>query len=199
MDVAPIVSFEDMAHDPRLEDEVVQRAERLERFCDHIISCRVAIARPNKHPSQGSGYRVRVEVTVPPRHELVTSRDSSQGHVHQDAAQVVREAFRAMEERVRKLREQQQDKVKQHPEQQVQAVVEQLSADHGFLRTTDGRQIYFHRNSVVGPGFAALHIGRGVAFSEEEGEQGPQASTVRPVQEEGAPVSQHHAVDRTNP
>jgi cold shock CspA family protein len=47
---------------------------------------------------------------------------------------------------------------------------------YGFLETPDGREIYFHRHSVLHPGFDRLAIGR-VLFVEEPGE-GPQASTV---------------------
>jgi cold shock CspA family protein len=43
----------------------------------------------------------------------------------------------------------------------------------------DGREIYFHRNSVLDGGFARLAAGARVTFAEEAGEKGPQASTVK--------------------
>jgi cold shock CspA family protein len=49
---------------------------------------------------------------------------------------------------------------------------------HGFLESEDGREVYFHRNSVLGRGFDRLDIGNEVRFVEERGEEGPQASTV---------------------
>ena len=49
---------------------------------------------------------------------------------------------------------------------------------YGFLETPDGREIYFHSNSVLQPGFDHLEVGAEVHFAEERGEQGPQASTV---------------------
>jgi cold shock CspA family protein len=49
---------------------------------------------------------------------------------------------------------------------------------YGFLETPDGREIYFHRHSVLYPGFDRLAIGTEVRFVEEPGEKGPQASTV---------------------
>jgi cold shock CspA family protein len=49
---------------------------------------------------------------------------------------------------------------------------------YGFLATPDGREIYFHRHSVLHPGFDRLAIGTEVRFVEESGEKGPQASTV---------------------
>ena len=51
--------------------------------------------------------------------------------------------------------------------------------DNGIWTVTpDGREIYFHRNSVLEPGFDRLDMGAEVRFAEEQGEQGPQASTV---------------------
>jgi cold shock CspA family protein len=51
--------------------------------------------------------------------------------------------------------------------------------DYGFLQTADGREIYFHKNSVLQPGFDRLEVGTEVYYAEEAGEKGPQASTVR--------------------
>ena len=50
--------------------------------------------------------------------------------------------------------------------------------DYGFLETEDGREVYFHRNTVLGKHFDELEIGTLVRFSEEPGDFGPQASAV---------------------
>lgn len=55
----------------------------------------------------------------------------------------------------------------------------------GFLQTAEGREVYFHRHSVLEDGFDALRVGTEVAFAEEEGRQGPQASTVKVVGRHG--------------
>ena len=64
--------------------------------------------------------------------------------------------------------------------------VSKLLPDYGFLTTPDGREIYFHRNSVLGDAFETLAIDTPVRFVEEEGDKGPQASTVRIVDGGGA-------------
>jgi cold shock CspA family protein len=53
--------------------------------------------------------------------------------------------------------------------------------DHGFLRTPDGREVYFHRNSLVEGDFDRLEPEADVTFVEELGDKGPQASTVNLV------------------
>jgi cold shock CspA family protein len=55
--------------------------------------------------------------------------------------------------------------------------------DYGFLVTSDGDEVYLHRNAVLGRGFDKLRLGDAVRYvvHEDEGEQGPQASTVIPL------------------
>ena len=52
---------------------------------------------------------------------------------------------------------------------------------YGFIATPEGRELYFHRNSVLEPGFDQLEVGTEVRFDEEMGEQGPQATTVKAI------------------
>jgi cold shock CspA family protein len=49
---------------------------------------------------------------------------------------------------------------------------------YGYLETPDGREIYFHCNSELHPGFDRLAVGTEVRFVEEPRDKGPQASTV---------------------
>lgn len=167
-----------------LEVLVRKEAEKVERVCPHMISCRVVIERPQKHQQTGSPYRVRVNVRVPPGHDLVSKREAGEGGMHEELATVVRNVFRAMQRQVRELAEKQRGNVKTHDAQQTTAVIEQLMPEKecGFLRTLGGRQIYFHRNSVVNRDFVDLEIGAGVSYSEVMGQEGPQASTVRVIE-----------------
>jgi len=55
------------------------------------------------------------------------------------------------------------------------------------IATPDGRELYFHRNSLVADDYDQLQLGAQVPFSEEMGEEGPQASSVQIV-------GKHHIV-----
>lgn len=59
--------------------------------------------------------------------------------------------------------------------------------DCGFIRTGDGVEIYFHRNSVTNDGFDGLAVGDEVRFVAKEAEsaQGLQASAI-------VPIGKHH-------
>ena len=51
----------------------------------------------------------------------------------------------------------------------------------GFIQTKDGRELYFHKNSLLNAGFEEVEVGNEVRFVEENGDEGPQASSIRVV------------------
>ena len=72
--------------------------------------------------------------------------------------------------------------VKEHPTAPTGEVKKLLAGEnYGFLESADGREIYFHANSVDNDGFSRLQVGQHVHFKEEEGVNGPQAIFVKPV------------------
>ena len=54
-------------------------------------------------------------------------------------------------------------------------------AHAGFILQEGGGEVYFHKNALHGLNFEDLEDGTEVAFNVEEGEKGPQATTVNPV------------------
>jgi cold shock CspA family protein len=92
----------------------------------------------------------------------------------------IREAFDAMRRRLEDYVRQQRGSIKTHEAPLLSGRVTKLfrPEGYGFLETLDGREIYFHGNSVLAPGFDRLEIGTEVRFAEEQGAEGPQASTV---------------------
>ncbi|MFP4431390.1 MAG: HPF/RaiA family ribosome-associated protein [Spirochaetaceae bacterium] len=185
MNVPLELSFRNDTRSPDIEDLVRARVDRLERFNDHISSCRVAVEAPQQHMDSGSRYRVRVDVTVPPGHELVARREPGDGSIQDNLQQVVRDVFTDMERQVKELNERQHGHEKTHPQQQATGIVDKLFDDYGFIRNLDGRDVYFHKNSVLHHDFDRLATGTGVNYMEEMGEKGLQASSVRVVDKPG--------------
>lgn len=181
------ISYRDVEKTEAIETLIRDRVEKLETVCDHIIGCHVAVERTHTHPSHGSPYRVRLDLTVPPGHELVVSKNPGAGVQYSSLESVIRDAFDAAWRQLRDLTEQQQDRTKRHPEQAIGGIVTKLlpAEDYGFIKVLDGREIYFHRNSVLNNDFERLTAGAGVQFFLTEGIEGPQASTVRIVDKPG--------------
>lgn len=187
MEVPLEISFQDVEKTEYLEQLIHEKVAKLEQICDHMISCRIAVEMPQKHQRVGNPYRVRIAMRVPPGHELVAKQEPSKGDMHADLPRVLRQAFDLASRQLRELVERQRGEVKRHPDQQASAVVVRLFKQdgYGFIRTTDGREFYFHRNSVLHDDFERLEIGTGVHFVEEMGEKGPQATSVQIVDKPG--------------
>ncbi len=55
----------------------------------------------------------------------------------------------------------------------------------GFIRSSDGKEVFFHRSALVGLDIGRLSEGQKVEFVLEESPKGPRASKVRIVKAEG--------------
>jgi len=185
------IAFKGIRNTDELDALIREEAAKLERVCGYISSCRVIVEMRQKHQTTGSPYRVRIDMTVPPGHELVMKQESGQGDMHDPVEIVIKNVFESAARQLRKLVEQQRGDTKAHPEQEVMAVVYRLFPDqeYGFLRTVDSQQdIYFHKNSVLHHDFDRLVVGTGVRYTAQEGEQGPQATAVQIVDTGRTPV-----------
>lgn len=172
------ITFRNMGHSDAVEAKIREKAAKLEKFAEHITSCRVIIEAPHQHHHQGKLFNVKVDITLPGK-EIIADRHPDEHHAHEDAYVAIRDAFdaarRQLEDYVRRRR----GDVKYH-EAEPHGQIAQLfpAEDYGIIKSSDGREIYFHRNSVLDADFDKLEEGARVHFSEEIGENGPQASTV---------------------
>jgi cold shock CspA family protein len=171
-----------------LKAMVRNEAEELDKLYGQIIHCRVVVEAHHKHHHKGNLYHVRIDLTVPGR-ELVVSREPGQHHAHEDVYVAVRDAFNAAGRQLKAFASRSSRDVKTH-EVPPHGKISELFTEKGFgkIESSDGREIYFHENSVLNAEFDKLEIGTEVRFVEEEGDQGPQASTVKVV-------GKHHVVD----
>lgn len=183
MDVPLEISFRGIEPDPVAEDLIRRKAAKLEQVYGRITSLRVSVDQNQKFQSTGRPFRVRLDINIPPGNEFVIKRETSGGHMHSDLLMIIRDAFTAARRKVKKISEKQQGKVKAHPEQQLNAVVARLfpEEDYGFLKSIEGRDIYFHRNSLVDRDLEELRPGDGVSFTAVLGDKGLQATSVHVV------------------
>jgi cold shock CspA family protein len=175
------LSFRGLEPSEKIANECRNEALKLERYFAFATSCRIVISVPHQHHQKGNLHHVHIRLAVPGS-EIVVDREPSGHHQHEDLAIALREAFdtarRELEDYVRKLRRD----VKLHDQAPHGEIVRLLPLERcGFIRSGDGREIYFHENSVSGGGFDELEVGDALRFHEEPGRDGPQASSVHPV------------------
>jgi cold shock CspA family protein len=190
------ITFRGLAHSDALESDIREHVAWLEQFYSGIVGCSVLVELPHRHRVSGRHFHIRIEMTVPHRRPIVVSREPSlhgplkdveeSAHrkeaeiesVHRYAGVAVREAFDAARRQLQDAAREQRDAVKTHEAPAHGTVAEIVKeGGYGFIQTSDHR-VYFNRASVLRDVFDDLDVGTPVAFVEEKGEKGPQASTV---------------------
>jgi hypothetical protein len=106
MQVPLSVSFRNMARDESIRSACWSEAEKLERYCDRITSCRVTITR-GKRRHRGNQFDIHVRCAVP-LGEVVVSRSSPEHRSYERSELTVREVFdevrRQLQDHMRCLR-----------------------------------------------------------------------------------------------
>ena len=174
------ITFQDIPPSEAVEAKIREAAAKLDQFYADIMGCRAVVSSPQKHQQKGKHYHVRLDVSVPGK-ELVVNREPGNRDAHFDIFVAIRDAFSVMERMLRDYSRQKQGMIKQDiaaPHGRVSKLFPEEG--YGFIETMSD-EIYFHRNSVLNNGFAKLKAGTEVRYTEEEGEKGPQASTVEIV------------------
>ncbi len=96
------ITIRDVEHSAALEAHIRDKANKLDKFYDRIMSCRVVVDMPHKHHHQGRQFNVRIDIGVP-GDEIVIDRDH-----HEDVYVALRDAFdaakRMLEDHARKIR-----------------------------------------------------------------------------------------------
>jgi cold shock CspA family protein/ribosome-associated translation inhibitor RaiA len=198
MTLIPIqVTFRGLDVSDALEADIRERVGWLEQFYAGIVRCHVLVERPHRHRHDGRHFHIRIELTVPGVEPIIVSHEPSLharlkdvgGEAHRKATEIesvhrfarvaVREAFDVARRRLEDIAREQRGTVKAHEVPAHGRVVEISNVDgYGFIQT-DEHRVYFNRASVLENAFDDMEVGTLVAFVEERGEKGPQASTVR--------------------
>jgi cold shock CspA family protein len=193
----PRITLRHVEQSEEIEQQILTETAKLDALYGQLMGCHVTVELPHRHHKKGNRYQIHIALAVP-QGEIVVKREPSlsasarqmreieiQKHAetqvpHKDLRIAIHDAFKAARRRLQDYARRQRGSVKSHeplPEARVSKVFPRQG--YGFLTTGDGREIYFHENSVLGEGFRRLKIGSVVKFVERMGEKGPQASTVR--------------------
>ena len=97
-----------------MEDHIRQKVQKLERYCDHINSCRIALEEQNHLESGGGKYAVRIDLTVRPGHEIAVRKDFRSTNQNDDLNAILAKSFHAAEQQLKELVDRQHGQVKRH-------------------------------------------------------------------------------------
>ena len=191
------ITFRNVKRSEEIERWIRAEVAKLEMLYSQLMGCRIAVEVPHRHHRRGNLYHIRIDLTLP-RGEIVVKREAGLSararqlgerkvgkHAevevpHKVLRQAVNDAFKAAGRRLQDYARRQRGDIKTHvllPKAHVSKILPREG--YGFLISEDGREIYFDKNSVLSRAFPRLKVGTIVTFVEEQGEKGPQASTVR--------------------
>lgn len=187
MQIPVEIAFHHVESTPWAEEEIRARVAKLEKVYDRLITCRVRVDRPNDNPTHTIPPVVRIEMGIPGRPDLVVSHEPDyllQKFKHPDLRHAINEAFRIAEDQLaefkRKLDDRGHGEAFHGSENRTLGQVADVDpgGDFGFILTSTGGQLYFHRNSVLTGDFTQLRRGAEVYYVEQLGDTGPTAAKV---------------------
>jgi len=97
-----------LIHLPRTRalDVLLNKYEaELEKICNKIMSCRVTIEDLEPYRLGENTYRTRVDIRVPPDHDIVVTQNSGDGDRNDDFYTVVRNTLDASQLQLKELME----------------------------------------------------------------------------------------------
>lgn len=180
MDHPVEIVFRNMRPSSEIEGLIREHMARLEKLFDGIVWCRVSIEIPNRREKTGDVPQVHIELHVPGQTLVVRrERHAKERHQKPNVSSAVHDAFESAAMKLRSYKQRLKRVVKPHPTP-LAARVSNLRRDRGFgfITTSEGKELYFHRNSVMNGGFEALNDGDAVQYIEADGDTGPTASKV---------------------
>jgi len=164
----PEIDFQGLKATPAIEAAIGERVAEFEDRWGRITACRVTIKAASQHHRTSGLYEIHIHLSLPDGREVNVARTPTADERHADVTFALN--------RVRRV----QGQVKDHEAAAIGKVVWiDPAGEFGFLESSDGQEIYFNRNSVLDGGFIRLREGSRVTYTEEMGEKGAQASTVR--------------------
>jgi len=87
------VTFEGCEPSEAVRAGIEREAERLEKHNRRIVGCRVAVIAPSDKHRHGTGFQVRIWVTVPPHENVIVNHAPSSDTRYEHVEVAVKDAF----------------------------------------------------------------------------------------------------------
>ena len=159
------------------QDKIDEETSRLERHHAGFINHLRLTIEGTAHHKEG-GYELRVVASIP-NDTVVVKRKGEK------VVPIVVDAFNTLGMQLKELQRKRRQSFKVPPEAArgtgSEGIIKTIYPyeSYGFIVTSQGREIYFHENSLKDITMNQLSEGDDVKFGEAEGDKGPCAAWVR--------------------
>lgn len=100
MEVPLQITFHEIDHSDAVEERIRERVDKLEKYYNNIVSCRVTVEKPHRHQHQGQLFDIRIDLSVP-GHEFLIHSDKGKNHAHEDVNIAIRDAFDSLQRQLK--------------------------------------------------------------------------------------------------
>jgi ribosome-associated translation inhibitor RaiA len=100
MQIAAEITFEGSESSDAARAQIISEIERLETHNRRIVGCRVKVIAPSSKHRHGTGFQVRIWLTLPPHENVVVNQSASDDARHEHAQVAIKDAFAAVRRQV---------------------------------------------------------------------------------------------------
>jgi ribosomal subunit interface protein len=109
----PQIIWQHLSPSEAIEANIRNHIDKLEKFSDRPIDCRVVIAVPHRHHHQGNTYHLQINLTVPGG-ELIVNRHPPAHQAHEDLYVAIHDAFESAQRQLKDYEQQRRGEIKTH-------------------------------------------------------------------------------------
>jgi ribosome-associated translation inhibitor RaiA len=95
MQITPEITFEGSDPSPAARELILKEIERLETHNQRITGCRVTVIAPSHKHRHGTGFQVRIWLTIPPHENIVVNHTATDDPRQEHAQVAIKDAFAA--------------------------------------------------------------------------------------------------------
>ena len=88
------VHFRNCEQNTALDELIRQEASRLNKAYNRIVSFKAAIEKPQKTNDPSGLYRVKLDITLPPRHKIIVKKEANNSGSLSNISALIRSAFK---------------------------------------------------------------------------------------------------------
>ncbi|KAF3884646.1 MULTISPECIES: HPF/RaiA family ribosome-associated protein [Nostocales] len=86
------LTFHNVQSSASVEEKIRENVQKLERFYNRVINCRVTVDAPHRNQRKGNLYHVRIDLTLP-KENIIVNHNPSDETSHADIYIAIRDAF----------------------------------------------------------------------------------------------------------
>lgn len=173
-----VISFPDFEPSDAVRADIEKYLAKLEQVFSRIISCNVFVRAPHMSKRKHI-YHINLHLEIPGE-DIIVNHEPEKNMAHMDIHVAIRDAFNSLHRQLRKRVKSMQKKTTPPDETHQYAIIKSFDIEegYGFLTDPSGREIYFHKNSILNSEPSEVKPGLRVRFAEEMGEKGTQVTSM---------------------